>query len=116
MKLGIYIKHMKTECRVPKSYRYDLHVKSQGHFIQKLHKSCPGHILYTISCIIILPCMQVRLGMMVCCIPLLGHCDLLFTVYCTSEENLVWPITFILFVAGSSNLACKYNLGWWCDY
>jgi len=35
MKLGTYIKHMKAECRVPKSNRYDLHVKGQGHFIKK---------------------------------------------------------------------------------
>jgi len=63
MKHGSYIKHMKAECRVPKSNRYDLHVKGQGHFIKKLRESCPGHILYTVSCIIIIPCMQVRLGM-----------------------------------------------------
>jgi len=48
--------------------------------------------------------------MMVCRVPLLGHYDLLFTGYCTSEKNLVRPITFILFDAGSSNLACKYDL------
>jgi len=60
------------------------------------------------------PCMQVQLEMMVCCVSLLGHCDLLFMFYCTSKENLVQPITFILFNAGSWNLACKYNLGWWC--
>jgi len=29
---------------------------------------------FHISCITIIPCMQVRLGMVVCCIPLLGHC------------------------------------------
>jgi len=92
----------------------DLYVKGQGHFIKKIHKSCPGHILYTVSCIIIIPCMKVRLGMVVYHIPLLGHCDLLFTVYCTSKKTLVRPITFILFNAGSSNLACKYDLGWWC--
>jgi len=39
-----------VECRVPKSNRYDLHVKGQGHFIKKLHESCPGHISYTVSC------------------------------------------------------------------
>jgi len=87
MKLGIYIKHMKAECRIPKSSCYDLHVKGQGHFTKKLHESCPGHILYTISCIITIPCMQVRLGMVVCRVPLLGHYDLLFTVYCTSKEK-----------------------------
>jgi len=61
---------------------YDLHVMGQGHFIKKLHESCPGHILCTVSYIIIIPCMQllVWLGMVVCCITLLGHCDLLFTV------------------------------------
>jgi len=58
--------------------------------------------------------MQVQLGMMVCRIPLLGHCDLLFTVHYTSKENLAWPITFILFNAGSSNLTCNYDLEWWC--
>jgi len=36
----------------------------------------------------------------VCHIPLLGHCDLLFMVYCTSKEILVRPITFILFNEG----------------
>jgi len=103
-----------AECCIPKSNCYDLHVIDQGHFIKKLHESCLGHISYTVSCIIIIPCMQVWLGMVVCHVPLLGQCDLHFTVYCTSDENLVWPITFILFNAGSSNLAWKYNLGWWC--
>jgi len=55
--------------------------------------------------------MQVQLGMVVCHIPLVGHCGLLFTVYCTLKENLVRPITFILFNVGSSNIAYKYNLG-----
>jgi len=54
--------------------------------------------------------MQVQLGMMVYRVSLLGHCDLLFTVYCTLKENIVQPITFILFNAGSSNLAIKYDL------
>jgi len=111
MRLGIYIKHMKAGCRVPKSNRYDLHFKGQGHFIKTSHESCPGHILYTVACIIIIPCMQVQLGMVVCRIPLLSHCDLLFMVYCTSKENLVQPITFILFNVGSSNLSYKYTLG-----
>jgi len=53
--------------------------------------------------------MQVQLGMMVCRIPLPGQGGLLFTFYCTSKENLVWPITFVLFNAGSSNLACNYT-------
>jgi len=57
MKLVTYIRHMKAECCIPKSDRYDLHVIGQGHFIKKL-QSCPSHILYTVSCIIIIPCMQ----------------------------------------------------------
>jgi len=73
MKLGIYVKHMKAEFRVPKSNRYGLHVIGQGNFIKKIESS-PGHILYTVSCIIIIPCIQLRLGMVVCRIPLLGHC------------------------------------------
>jgi len=56
----------------------------------------------------------IQLGMVVCRVPLLGHCDQIFMVYCTSKENLDWPITFVLLNAGSSNLACKYDLGWWC--
>jgi len=55
MKLGIYIKHMKAECNVPKSSHYDL-VKGQGHFIKKLHESClhasttwDGGVLHTIT-------------------------------------------------------------------
>jgi len=81
----MYIKHMKAECRVPKSNRYDLHVKGQGHFIKKLHESCLGHTLNTISCIIIIPYMQVQLRMVVCHVPLQGHCDLVFMVYCTAK-------------------------------
>jgi len=90
MKFGIYIKYMKAECSVPKSNHYDLHVKGQGNFIKKLHESCPGHILHTISCIIIIPCMQVWLGMVVCHIPLLGH----------------WPTFYgLLHIKGKSCLA-----------
>jgi len=109
MKLRIYIKHMKAECRIPKSNRYDLHVKGQGHFIKKLQVLSGPYLIYhfiynhhTLH--------ASMTGMVVCRIPLLGHCDLLFTVYCTSKENLVQPITFILFNVGSSNLACKYKL------
>jgi len=32
-----------------------------------------------------------------------------FTVH--ERKNLIRPLTFILFNAGSSNLACKYDLG-----
>jgi len=56
--------------------------------------------------------MQVQLVMVMCRIPLLDHCDLLFMVHCTSEENLAWPINFILLNAGSSNLSYKKKLEW----
>jgi len=53
MKLRIYIKHMKAEeCRIPKSNRYELHA------LTNYIETYPGHILYTISRIIIIPCMQ----------------------------------------------------------
>jgi len=94
MKLGIYIKHMKAECRVTKYNRYGLHVKGQGHFIKKLHESCLGHILYTVSWLIIIPCMQVQLGMVVCRVPLLGH----------------WPTFYgLLHIKGKSCLAYNFH-------
>jgi len=46
MKLGIYIKHMKAECHILKSIRYDLRVKGQGHFIKKNYMSLVQAISY----------------------------------------------------------------------
>jgi len=89
MKLRIDIKHMKAECCVPKTNRCDIYVIGQGHFIKKNNiESCPGHILYTVPCIILIPCLQLWLGMLVCRVPLLDHCDLLFMIYRTSKKIL----------------------------
>ena len=51
-------------------------------------------------------------GMVECCVPFMGHCDLKLDLRPSFYNNYIWSISLLLLEVGIPNLECKCILEW----